>query len=379
MLHQHQQTAAGLFHVSHLTRSPLSHFPPAPHSALSPLCITTLSPCSERRTPDLLRCQAMPMSTAAIDDVKQDSIVFFPPLELVDFVIHYDSTAFYVHKLLLHHHSAYFRAYLLLLNSQGSPASPTRRRARSSTSFSVNEEQHCDHPTIAHCIHLPQQTRLVEQTPVTAADLHLFLCHLYFRQHYCYPPYLPESDIDLNNTSPPLSFTFPALTLLDSDEVADLNCPLPHDDVVLLCWGDYRTVRRRSDYDEPASFRHFTTGDQLDAADEQRRWGRGTVTDVAEGKVLIQGTEWPNEYSSAVTTRTPSGQGSAHRLPHTIPLHRTICLCNHRFQCSLDVLIACTVCLSSGAIWTATDLHRCTLARMPSSDATRRCCCSLTT
>lgn len=52
--------------------------------------------------------------------------------------------------------------------------------------------------------------------PVTAASFRLFLCHLYFGSHYCYPPLLPKTDIDLEAADPrPVSLHFPAVTSLD--------------------------------------------------------------------------------------------------------------------------------------------------------------------
>ena len=133
------------------------------------------------------------MSTATTD------AVFFPHRDFIDFVIHYDSRAFHVHRLVLHYHSAYFRTYFQTLSSS---------TASASTTPSSDSAPACNHPSIAHSIHLPQQTTLVEKTPVTAADFRLFLCHLYFCSHYCYPPYLPQDDIDLNSAAP-LSLSFP--------------------------------------------------------------------------------------------------------------------------------------------------------------------------
>ena len=104
---------------------------------------------------------------------------FFPPRQHADFVIHYDDKAFHVHKFVLHHHSAYFRAYFkTLTQSLDSSIPPPTKKRRS-----------CHHPSIAHCIHLPQQMYLVEEEGIVdAADFDLFLCHLYFSDRYCYPP-----------------------------------------------------------------------------------------------------------------------------------------------------------------------------------------------
>ena len=130
--------------------------------------------------------------------------VFIPPRQYADFIIHYDDTTFQVHKFVLHQHSACFRAYLeaFIPRLTGSEQSS-------------NEAHSCDHAHIAHCIHLPQQTGLVQQIPVTAADLQLFLCHLYFASHYHYPPLLPRADIDLDADPPTTCLTFPDISSLD--------------------------------------------------------------------------------------------------------------------------------------------------------------------
>ena len=130
--------------------------------------------------------------------------LFFHPRELADFVIHYNNTAPYVHRLVLHSHSAYFKQYFQALGG-----------FRLTSSTPADAAYECDHPHIAHCINLPKQTRSVWKTAVTAADFRLFLCHLYFSQHYRYPPYLPQTDIDLDTDSPPLCHTFPPSTSLD--------------------------------------------------------------------------------------------------------------------------------------------------------------------
>ena len=149
--------------------------------------------------------------------------VCFPPRLVADFIIHYD-TDFHVHKLVLYHHSAYFRAYFQALLDSSSPSNGT---------------QPCSsHPQIAHCIHLPRQTRLVEKTPVTADDFRLFLCHLYFSSHYCYPPYLPSADLDLSSDTPSLTvdFSSPALEIV-SVPLLDLNFP----PVPSIDWSDDST------------------------------------------------------------------------------------------------------------------------------------------
>ena len=138
------------------------------------------------------------------DAADASNVVFFPHRRFIDFIIHYADTDFHVHQPVLYQHSAYFRAYFDTFASAADSDSPTAKKSKG-----------CHHPTIAHCIHLPLQTRLVGQTAVTAVDFDYFLRHLYFSSHYCYPPLLPKTDIDLDADFPPLSQTFPPITSLD--------------------------------------------------------------------------------------------------------------------------------------------------------------------
>ena len=112
-----------------------------------------------------------------------ESVVTFPPSQHADFVLHYDNTAFHVHEFVLHQHSAYFRTYFDTLSL------PSRSKAKKRKKSGPNS---CQHAHIAHCIRLPSQTTLVREGSMTAADMDLFLHHLYFAAHYCYPPYPPE-------------------------------------------------------------------------------------------------------------------------------------------------------------------------------------------
>ena len=168
------------------------------------------------------------MSTDAEDATSADTsmTIFFPPRQHVDFVIHYADRHFHVHKFVLHHHSAYFRTYFLTLPAlpRGRSATKKRKKAKRSSAASSNQSssgsdsdspQSCRHPDIAHCIHLPQQTRLVEKIAATADDFDVFLRHLHFGLHYCYPLFLPKTDIDLGADFLPVSLHFPAITSLD--------------------------------------------------------------------------------------------------------------------------------------------------------------------
>ena len=157
-------------------------------------------------------------TTSMSIDAIADDVVYFPPRDIADFVIHCADTDFHVHKFVLHHHSAYFRAYFQTL----SPLS--RCRHCGSATSSSNATEPCDHPTIAHCIHLPPVTKLVSGREVTANAFQLFLCHLYFASLFRYPPFLPTTDIDLNADPPPaVSLCFPAVPSFDWSAQTDLR------------------------------------------------------------------------------------------------------------------------------------------------------------
>ena len=93
----------------------------------------------------------------------QTSAVRFPPACLSDFVIHYRGTAYHVHKFVLHYRSSYFRAYI-------DPLVAGQRACAA--------DECDDHPSIAHCIRLPDSCGKVE---ADCDDFRLFLCHLYLR------------------------------------------------------------------------------------------------------------------------------------------------------------------------------------------------------
>ena len=218
---------------------------PCPLSLNCALVITSLLIVKPQPTQRWIFLVTLP-AAMSIDAGDTSDTVCFPHREHVDFVIHYDSKDFHVHKQILHHHSAYFRAYFLTLSPPPSRSkAPKRRRAkRSSTPLSEEEAETCNHPSVPHCIHLPQQTTLVAETVVTAACFDLFLRHLYFSAHYCYPPYLPKTDVELSADPSPLSHTFPPITSLEWG----VNCPLRCTDVAdtdldsresLLCLAHY--------------------------------------------------------------------------------------------------------------------------------------------
>jgi len=104
---------------------------------------------------------------------------------LSDFILHYRSTSFHVHKFVLSYHSIYFRTYIEPL-IDGQPTYPP--------------DECDDHPSIAHCIHLPDKCGKIE---ADLSDFRLFLCHLYFARHYSCIPFLIASSVDLTAQPPP--------------------------------------------------------------------------------------------------------------------------------------------------------------------------------
>ena len=105
------------------------------------------------------------------------------------------STAFHVHKLVLCHHSSYFRTYI-------EPLTAGRR------AYPANERS--DHPDTPHCIRLPSKCGKRE---ASEDDFRLFLCHLYFARHYCCIPYEVATDIDLAAVpAPAVSFDCPTFS-----------------------------------------------------------------------------------------------------------------------------------------------------------------------
>ena len=181
-----------------------------------------------------------------------DGAVVFLPEWLADFVVHYNSAAFYVHTFVLHRHSAHFRAYFDTLDA-----------AQPLTGCSS------DHPAVAYCVQLPLQMTLVGNKAVRAKDFELFLRHFYFGAHYCYPPFLPRADVafatptvaslqftpvpllDWSTALSPVRFTTADGTIVEKREALltlaqYLDCALmtAQCEAVLLLWLQY--VERRS-------------------------------------------------------------------------------------------------------------------------------------
>ena len=127
-------------------------------------------------------------ATAALLDMAATDVLapcHFPPAKVSDFVVHYRSTAYQFHKFVLCHHSSYFRTYIEQL-TDGQRAYPT--------------DECSEHPDIAHCIRLPDSCGKVE---ADTNDFRLFLCQLYFAQHYSCIPYTAQSHIELTAQPPP--------------------------------------------------------------------------------------------------------------------------------------------------------------------------------
>ena len=166
------------------------------------------------------------------------SDVHFPAAHSPDFVIHYRGTAYHVHKFVLDHHSSHFRTYIETLTD--------RQRAYSTDECS-------GHPSIEHCIRLPDSCGKVE---ASSDDFRLFLCHLYFAQHYCCIPYKPAADVDLT-AEPPPAVTLDYSACDTEEQLRDATSSLTHANfppavyqaVVSLChYFDCKAVVSRAEY-----------------------------------------------------------------------------------------------------------------------------------
>jgi len=121
--------------------------------------------------------------------------VSFPSARYSDFVIHHRGSSYHAHKLVLCHHSAYFRTYIDALRDG--------ERAYSS-------EECSEHASIPHCIRLPDSCGKVE---ASSADFQRYLCHLYFAQHHNTIPFIVASDVDLSVQPPPtITLDWPKLS-----------------------------------------------------------------------------------------------------------------------------------------------------------------------
>ena len=143
------------------------------------------------------------------------STVTFPPAFLSDLVIHYRGTAYHVHKLILCQQSSYFRTYIEQLTAG--------QRAYST-------EECSGHSNIPHCVRLPDSCGKVE---ADCDDFLLFLCHLYFAQHYSCIPWTAPTDVDLAaQPAPAVSIDYTELASVDRLErltAGQLFTPTPPD------------------------------------------------------------------------------------------------------------------------------------------------------
>ena len=146
----------------------------------------------------------------------------------------------HVHKFVLFYHSVYFRTYLEpLINGQ-----------RAYTADECSE-----HPEITHCIRLPDSCGKVE---ADTDDFRLFLCHLYFAQHYNCIPSQVAASIELTAEPPPtviLGYEYYGKNHLDrlrkrSSSVFDApESPATYDSVMSLChYFDCKIVSCRAEH-----------------------------------------------------------------------------------------------------------------------------------
>ena len=158
------------------------------------------------------------------DETLAANDVHFPPAFLSDFVIHYRDTAYHVHKFVLCHHSSYFRTYF-------EPLIEGQR---------VYLKAECDdHHDVAHCIRLPDRCGKVE---ADSDDFRVFLCHLYFAQHYRCVPYTVATHVNLDaEPAPTVTLDCPAfrgweeLDEATSSSLWTVEPPAVYEAVMSLC------------------------------------------------------------------------------------------------------------------------------------------------
>ena len=190
--------------------------------------------------------------------------VFFPPRSLSDFVIHYRSTAFHVHKFVLSYQSSYFCNYIEDLTA-GQRAYP---------------RSECDeHPTTKHCIKLPDSVGKVE---ADVDDFQLFLCHFYFAEHYsCVPYHVAERRGHINmayepNDPPDISLSYPRIT-----DFFDLD---------FTTSSSFRTGRAPEVYEAVLSLCHyFACFNVLSRAEDNMKH----VARAALGEEIVWSDLWP--------------------------------------------------------------------------------------
>lgn len=173
--------------------------------------------------------------------------VRFPPGRHSDLVLHYRDTDFYVHKLVLEPKSEYFRAHF----QSDDVAVPGEGCVHS-------------HPSVPHCLTVPDDLSqlLVPDVrfQVPPSSFALFLEHLYYPSHYCFPPYLPK--VHLRDAVP------------DEDDQAALISlsPAYHKPVSIAAIEQYGLEPEKNDLDLALCdsllplFHHFQCADALGRA-----------------------------------------------------------------------------------------------------------------
>lgn len=130
------------------------------------------------------------------DDTKVENI-YFPPRKQCDFVIHYGTKSFFVHQVVLMHHSVYFREYIDSLDLEDDNI---KRRKLDVIEDNIVKCQHASH---IRCIYVPpiplsEINNTDTSSTCDANALKAVLSYMYFRRHWFAPPLCP---IDLDQES----------------------------------------------------------------------------------------------------------------------------------------------------------------------------------
>ena len=138
--------------------------------------------------------------------------VHLPPSTDSNFVIHYRSTDFHVHTLVLRTHSTYFRTYLSALQPLKEVhveevVEEGRKRRKVTAYTSLEPCAKCDASSLTQCIDLPDSFGLAA---ATEAEFLLFLRHLYFSSILHLPPFNPKERIlSVITAATPVCLSFP--------------------------------------------------------------------------------------------------------------------------------------------------------------------------
>jgi len=151
--------------------------------------------------------------------------VHFPPQKLSDLVLHYLDVDFHVHKFVLHHHSTVLDSIIdaVMHDSEADSKQPTKRQR----TCGCNKPCYRFEPMTAKLYWSKLISAPQDSHTVSAEAMELFFRHLYFPDHYCYPPLLPAVDVDLT-TPPPFVTTYS--TPVDAKHISHLKkqvTPIP--------------------------------------------------------------------------------------------------------------------------------------------------------